>query len=131
MPSTLGVATTSDPFIVQAVAAAVVLGRLRSTKASVERTLCLVLRVVVETVLAVLGCLAALLVASVALAGLDASTAVVSRCREVAATCVYRTELWVNTQAVVKARLAHIALIATLLVTIATTACLIEATTAV
>ena len=65
--------------VVQAAAAAVVLGRLRSTKASVERTLRLVLRVVVETVLAVLGCLAALLVALVALAGLDASAAVVSR----------------------------------------------------
>ena len=180
--------------VVQAVAAGVVLGRLRSTVASVKRTLRVVFTLVVETGFAGLGDLVALLVALFSIPSLDASAAVViwgwrrsrrwrcgfygaiafvngtvlrvpaaiyagfagagavsaklvtflavpilytkaairrrSRagrwCR--ATTCVYRAELWVNTQAVVKARLAHIALIATLLVTIATTACLIEAT---
>ena len=105
--------------VVQAAAAAVVLGRLRSTKASVERTLRLVLRVVVETVLAVLGCLAALLVALVALAGLDASAAVVSRrggrgittARRVPAQLVVKRPL-------VAARLAHTTLVDTLRVTV-------------
>ena len=107
--------------VVQAAAAAVVLGRLRSTKASVERTLCLVLRVVVETVLAVLGCLAALLVALVALAGLDASTAVVSRRggrgRGITTACRVPAQLVVK-RPLVAARLAHTTLVDTLRVTV-------------